>query len=80
MASPSDLVPMRFGLAVPVGIIAWLIDAEHRGMHFRILPDDRLHVGPREAVDAADMQFIQQHKDTLKHAVCYVNSIAELPL
>jgi hypothetical protein len=81
MASASEqLVPLRGGFSAPVWAIEWLIDSEHRGLRFSVLPDGRLHVGPRDVVDAADVVFIRKHKVTILAAVTYCNSIAAQPL
>lgn len=81
MASASEqLVPLRGGFSAPVWVIEWLIDSEHRGLRFSVLPDGRLHVGPRDGVDDADVAFIKKHKAIILAAVTYCNSIAEQPI
>jgi hypothetical protein len=69
------LVPLRDGPVVPASLISWLIDAEFRGLAFRIEPDGRLHVGPREKVTAADLAFVRGHRDLVLACVAYSDTV-----
>jgi hypothetical protein len=80
MPSTSEsLVTLKGGFVVPVAVVAWLINAEDRGLIF-VIHHDRLRVSPADAVRAEDDQFIRAHKDLLKRCVTYIDQMAEAPL
>ena len=80
MASTTDvLIPLRNGPAVPESVVVWLLNAEDRGLRFKVLPSGRLNVGPREAIDPTDDTFIREHRDVLKACVTYCEEAATWP-
>lgn len=74
------LVPLVNGPTVPLSVVLWLTRAEDRGLHLRLQPDGRVHVGPRALVEPADSAFIQRHRDTVLACVVYIDRLCEEPL
>jgi hypothetical protein len=69
------LIPLRDGPVVPESVLLWMSAAEDRGLRFRAEPDGRLHVGPRDCVQAEDLTFVRAHRDTLLECVRYIDRL-----
>ena len=75
MAVATDaLITLRDGPTVPESVVAWMLNAEDRGLRFRLEPDGRLHVGPSQAIRTDDDRFIREHRDVLLACVRYIDA------
>jgi hypothetical protein len=70
-----SLIPLRDGPTVPAWVCQWLIEAEGRGLLFRIQPDGKVHVGPRARVQPDDLSFIRHHRDAVRACVAYIERL-----
>lgn len=74
------LIPLRGGYAVPVDVMAWLIDSEFRGLRFTVDTTGRLCVSPERAITPEDDKFIRRHRDQIRSCVEYCARLCEAPL
>ena len=80
MGSTSDVsvsdawVPLPNGPTVRASVCDWLVEAEFRGLRFRIEPDGRLHVGPRDRLHAEDLAFLRQARAVVVACVAYIDA------
>ena len=73
-----QLVPLG-AVVVPLATIAWLIDAEFRGLRFCLQPDGRVFAGPREAVTPGDLTFIRLNRADVIVALEYLAAAEARP-
>lgn len=74
------LVPLRDGPTVPSSVIAWLIAAEDRGLHFAVEAGGQLRVGPRTHIHHDDDAFIRAHRAHLIACVTYIERLYQEPV
>jgi hypothetical protein len=74
--SPETLIPLRDGPVVPASVVLWMTNLEERGVRFRLDPDGRIHVGPRDRVQVDDLEFIRCHRADVVACVVYIDTVS----
>ena len=74
-----ELVILAGGLAVPLCVVAALIDMEFRNIRVRLDPDGMIVAGPRTVVTDADREFIRSHRPAVVAALEYLHAAERQP-
>lgn len=70
-SSDSELLTLKGGLTLPLGVIRRMIEIEAKGGAFTLLADGHFRVLPVSVLTTDDAAFLRAHRALVRSAVAY---------